>query len=109
MARSVQVAGRKLKAAQVLSRREMLAISRAISDPRRFEILQHIAAASCAACSDLRSVFPIYRGHALTSLKGIGILRTHRNRAPRQVCRHDVLPSRLGRLFGGAKEDLTGF
>jgi len=81
VARSAQVAVRKLKAAQVLSRREVLAISRALSDPRRFEILQHIAAESCAACSDLRSEFPITAAtlsHHLKELESCGLIETTR-------------------------------
>jgi ArsR family transcriptional regulator len=62
-------------------KREVLAISRALSDPRRFEILQHIAAKSCAACSDLRGVFPITPAtlsHHLKELESCGLIETTR-------------------------------
>ena len=42
-----------------LSSRDVRAIARVLADPRRFQILRHIAATSCAACSDLRASFPI--------------------------------------------------
>jgi ArsR family transcriptional regulator len=64
-----------------LSKREVLAISRALSDPRRFEILQHIAAKSCAACSDLRITFPITAAtlsHHLKELESCGLIETTR-------------------------------
>jgi ArsR family transcriptional regulator, arsenate/arsenite/antimonite-responsive transcriptional repressor len=64
-----------------LSPREVLAISRALSDPRRFEILQHIAARPCAACSDLRGAFPITAAtlsHHLKELESCGLIETAR-------------------------------
>jgi ArsR family transcriptional regulator len=42
-----------------MTRKKLLAISRVLADPRRFEILQSVAGRGCAACSDLRSEFPI--------------------------------------------------
>ena len=81
MERSAQVAGRKSKQTVALSRREVLAISRALSDPRRFEILQHIAAKRCAACSDLRRAFPITAAtlsHHLKELESCGLVETSR-------------------------------
>jgi ArsR family transcriptional regulator len=59
----------------------VLAISRALSDPRRFEILQCIAAKSCAACSDLRVAFPITAAtlsHHLKELESCGLIETSR-------------------------------
>jgi ArsR family transcriptional regulator len=71
------------KATELTARpkREVLAISRALSDPRRFEILQNIAAKSCAACSDLRSTFPITAAtlsHHLKELESCGLIETTR-------------------------------
>jgi len=63
------------------SKREVLAVSRVLSDPRRFEILQHIAAKSCAACSDLRIAFPITAAtlsHHLKELESCGLIETSR-------------------------------
>jgi ArsR family transcriptional regulator, arsenate/arsenite/antimonite-responsive transcriptional repressor len=64
-----------------LSQREVLAVSRALSDPRRFQILQHIAAKSCTACSDLRGAFPITPAtlsHHLKELESCGLIETAR-------------------------------
>jgi hypothetical protein len=41
-----------------MKRAELHAISRVLSDPRRFAILKKIAARDCTACSDLRAKFP---------------------------------------------------
>ena len=62
-------------------RRKVLAISRALSDPRRFEILQCIAARSCAPCSDLRDAFPITAAtlsHHLKELESCGLIEITR-------------------------------
>ena len=67
--------------AQSLTPREVLAISRVLSDPRRFEILRHIAAHSCAACADLRSEFPITAAtlsHHLKELEQAGLIELTR-------------------------------
>ena len=62
-------------------KREVLAVSRALSDPRRFQILQHIAAKSCAPCSDLRGAFPITAAtlsHHLKELESCRLIETAR-------------------------------
>ena len=64
-----------------LSARDLRAISRAVSDPRRFQILQRIAANTCTACSDLRSAFPITAAtlsHHLKELETAGLIETAR-------------------------------
>lgn len=64
-----------------LSDRELHAISRVLSDPRRFEILRHIAAESSAACSGLRAAFPISAAtlsHHLKELESCGLVETTR-------------------------------
>ena len=68
------------KAAE-LSEREVQAISRAISDPRRFDILKHIAAQSCTPCSCLREEFPITAAtmsHHLKELEEAGLIEMTR-------------------------------
>jgi ArsR family transcriptional regulator len=60
---------------------EVHAISRVLSDPRRFEILKKIAAHNCAACSDLRSKFPITAAtlsHHLKELESCGLVELER-------------------------------
>jgi ArsR family transcriptional regulator len=71
----------KAKESATRPNRATLAISRALSDPRRFEILQCIAAKSCAACSDLRVAFPITAAtlsHHLKELESCGLIETSR-------------------------------
>jgi ArsR family transcriptional regulator len=60
---------------------ETLAISRVLSDPRRFEILRHIASKPSAACSELRVVFPITAAtlsHHLKELELVGLIELTR-------------------------------
>lgn len=64
-----------------LSTREFRAISKALSDPRRFQILKQIAAHPCTACSDLREAFPITAAtlsHHLKELESAGLIETTR-------------------------------
>lgn len=65
-----------------MTQRDLHAISRVLSDPRRFEILHHIAAqTSCTACSDLRAAFPIAAAtlsHHLKELEAAGLIETNR-------------------------------
>jgi ArsR family transcriptional regulator, arsenate/arsenite/antimonite-responsive transcriptional repressor len=64
-----------------MTRAELHAISRVLSDPRRFEILKKIAAHDCAACSDLRTKFPITAAtlsHHLKELESCGLVTTER-------------------------------
>jgi ArsR family transcriptional regulator len=53
------------------------AIARALSDPTRFDILKKIASRECAACTDLRSQFPITPAtlsHHLKELESCGLV-----------------------------------
>ena len=64
-----------------LAPREIRAIARALSDPRRFEILKHIAKGSCTACVDLRSAFPVTAAtlsHHLKELESAGLIEIAR-------------------------------
>jgi ArsR family transcriptional regulator len=61
--------------------REVQAVSRVLADPRRFQILKNIAEQGCAACSDLRSSFPITAAtlsHHLKELESCGLVETVR-------------------------------
>ena len=61
--------------------RKLRAISHVLSDPRRLQILKHVAAQSCTACSDLRAVFPISAAtlsHHLKELESSGLIETTR-------------------------------
>lgn len=60
-----------------MTRAEFQRIARALSDPRRFEILKTIAVNQCAACSDLRAKFPITAAtlsHHLKELESCGLI-----------------------------------
>jgi ArsR family transcriptional regulator len=64
-----------------ISPRELRAITRVLADPRRFQILRHIASQACTACSDLRSAFPITPAtlsHHLKELESCGLVETAR-------------------------------
>jgi ArsR family transcriptional regulator, arsenate/arsenite/antimonite-responsive transcriptional repressor len=77
----VTAAGGKSGKGAVLSTRELRAISRVLSDSRRFQILKHIARRSCTACSDLRAAFPISAptlSHHLKELESSGLIETSR-------------------------------
>ena len=61
--------------------RDVQAVSRVLSDPRRFEILKQIAAHDCTACSALREAFPITAAtlsHHLKELESCGLIETAR-------------------------------
>jgi ArsR family transcriptional regulator len=63
--------GRELRAEQFHR------ITKALADPRRYEILRHIARGDEAACSDLRCEFPISAAtmsHHLKELSNAGLL-----------------------------------
>jgi ArsR family transcriptional regulator len=60
-----------------MTAREVQCISKALSDPRRFEILRRIAKNDCIACSDLKAKFPITAAtlsHHLKELESCGLL-----------------------------------
>ena len=64
-------------ATRPLTDREVRAISRVLSDPRRFAILRHIAGKPTAACTDLRCAFPITAAtlsHHLKELESAGLI-----------------------------------
>ena len=69
------------KSTTTLSAREIRAISRVLADPRRFQILRHIAGQACTGCSDLRAAFPITAAtlsNHLKELESCGLIETAR-------------------------------
>lgn len=61
---------------------DVMAINRALADPRRFEILRHIAAGQCVKCSVLLTAFPITpptMSHHLKELEAVGLVDLTRN------------------------------
>jgi ArsR family transcriptional regulator, arsenate/arsenite/antimonite-responsive transcriptional repressor len=64
-----------------LSPRELRLISRVLADPHRFQLLKLIAADSCKACTDLRTVFSISAptlSHHLKELASAGLIEINR-------------------------------
>lgn len=62
---------------QALDAKQVRAISRAIADPRRYEILRHIADGDRHACTELRACFPITPAtlsHHLRELELAGLI-----------------------------------
>jgi ArsR family transcriptional regulator len=79
--RSAVATRKPLEKSVTLSPRDLRAISRVLADPRRFQILRHIASQSCAACTDLRSAFPITAAtlsHHLRELESCGLIEMAR-------------------------------
>ena len=71
---------RKSSAAK-LSDKEFRAISKALADPRRYEILQKIAATNECTCVELRQEFPISPAtlsHHLKELASAGLIEIPR-------------------------------
>jgi ArsR family transcriptional regulator len=75
------VATKAAAKAATLTSRQVSLISRAISDPTRFEIFQQIAAGRCIGCSDLRehlSVTAPTISHHLKELETAGLIESER-------------------------------
>ena len=75
------VVAAKSEAGVKLSAKQVKAISRALADPRRFEILQKIAGQKCSPCSHLLECFPITAAtmsHHVKELQNAGLIETVR-------------------------------
>ncbi len=75
------MAKRRSKSAPSLSPSQIHLISRALSDPRRFEIFERIAEQSHIACADLRGCLPITAptlSHHLRELETAGLIDSAR-------------------------------
>ena len=71
----------KPEAPAKLSVRQIQAIARALADPRRFQILQHIASQQCSPCAALRDCVPITAptlSHHLKELEAVGLVEPNR-------------------------------
>jgi ArsR family transcriptional regulator len=64
-----------------LSERQFRRITKALADPRRYEILKHIATSKELACSDLRCTLPITAAtlsHHIKDLADAGLIDVRR-------------------------------
>jgi len=71
----------KSEVAVRLSAKQIKMISRALADPRRFEILQKIAGQKCSPCSHLLECFPITAAtmsHHMKELQNAGLIETEK-------------------------------
>src|SRR5260370_32808029 len=70
------------RASEGLSDEEFVAISKAVSDPRRYDILQTIAAKDDCTCMELRAAYPISAAtlsHHLKELESAGLITIARD------------------------------
>ncbi len=64
-----------------LTRAQFRAITKALSDPRRYDILQHIAGRKACTCVELRErapITPATLSHHLKELQSAGLIRIAR-------------------------------
>ena len=82
--------------------REALAISRALSDPRRVEVFRRIALAESSSCADMRECLAIKAAtlsHHMKQLENAGLIETVRDgRFVRASVRRKVWKSYLAHL-----------
>ena len=94
--------GRKHAPPPALTGAQFRAIHKAISDPRRYEILQHIARQETCTCADLRQCSPITAAtlsHHLKELQTAGLITIARRGKFALPCfRREVWKNYLARL-----------
>jgi len=70
-------AAKSSRASAVLTRAQFRAITRALSDPQRYDILQHIARRRSCTCVELRErcpITPATLSHHLKELRSAGLI-----------------------------------
>lgn len=66
----------------VLSDAEVMAINKALADPRRFDLLKHIAQNASVTCSECRESIPVSpatMSHHLKELESAGLIASSRD------------------------------
>lgn len=95
---------KRSQARKKLSEDEFHAIARALSDRRRFAILEQVAATEALACSSLReqeSISPATISHHIRELSEAGLIEVERHGRTAQLSlRRSVWEAYLKRLSG---------
>ena len=95
------MAGGKTKS---LSKKQLELIAKALSDPRRVEILKQIGSCNCVACGDVRaqqSVSAATLSHHMKELETAGLIKIVREgKFASLTLRRDVLRTYLDHLAG---------
>lgn len=85
-----------------LTDRQIVLISRALADPRRYKIFQQIAAGECTACADLRAEQPVTAAtlsHHVKELETAGLIQIARQgKFANFTVQRDVLHAYLDHL-----------
>ena len=87
---------------EAMDDKAMLAISRALADPRRLQVFRRIASAEGTACMDLRECLamnPATLSHHMRQLETAGLIDTKKDgRMVRATLRHKYWKSYLSHL-----------
>jgi ArsR family transcriptional regulator, arsenate/arsenite/antimonite-responsive transcriptional repressor len=85
-----------------LTDRQIVLISRAFADPRRYKIFRQIAASDCTACAEVRAKQPVSAAtlsHHVKELETAGLIQIVRQgKFAHFTVRRDVLQSYLDHL-----------
>jgi ArsR family transcriptional regulator len=87
---------------EAMDDKAMLAISKALADPRRLEVFRRIAAADGTACMDLKqclAINPATLSHHMKTLESAGLIETKKDgRLVRATLRRKLWKSYLSHL-----------